>query len=728
MNNIPQIPTSALPTVRQAGVADASAFGLTAAKSLSDGAKGLGQAAGAIGDVAADLLYTDDRTKAKNAGIQLDAAIRDVFYSTSAENPGYFSRQGQDAVSHYEPTRRILETKKQEIFESLQNERQQKLFSDFANASLSREQDKMAQYSSKHHGVWQNQVSTASIDNAILNATANYNDPSRLAESLVVIHAENANIGKRAGLPPEVIVENIRLGHSKLHSLVIERMAVNDPMAAKKYFDENSNGFWGADAIKAERLIKGMVSLREAQQISDSVMAKYGPTMAALNAIRQEPDPNKRQEGEAQFMRMVAHNQAFTNAQSAAENRAEVAERRQEAAEQKATDRNARDLSPEMARNLFASHTREDGSLDQAGMLTALTGITEPHLANLVKQNLDKLITERKTLADQETRKEWARISGPIIAKRASNFPVGWGDVSPEDTVKIYANPELLDKMTLMIAQGGTPKQTRPEITSQLIHLGTEEPYKLKEFLDANKHMLSISDQAKWEKKAAEVDTDTAKVARNIVDSMFKDVTINGIIAAQGLNTKRVDGHFKNQNTTLFSSSLQEEIEEYIKAHNKNPDINWQKSRAIALSAKVSREGSWLGRDNAYEARKSGGFENMNVEFQGLHKVGQGSIRDELKAAGILAPTVPVLNQMAAAYVLGDDGKTQIGDKAITGREIKTQAIIAASPDKVKAALTLGVVTKDELRNAAQDLQKRGLPYEGDATLNALLEYKRGGK
>ncbi len=258
-------PTRALPT--------GSAIALPVDTSLSAplqmaGAK-LDQASDNLAKIAIRTQTENNETAAKEADTQGNTVIRDTLFDPEK---GYFTKQGKDAFESYKSTEEALRKAQADRAAVITNPEARKMYNDIATRRLDAALDTMAKHAALERRKWIDGVSITRAMNASDDAIAYADDPKKREQNLNVGRAEIITNGRDHGEDPEITNRKLREYDTKAYSGIVQRMMINDPIGAQKFYEENKHKIDGQQQIGLERTLKEATGRRTAESDADGVM------------------------------------------------------------------------------------------------------------------------------------------------------------------------------------------------------------------------------------------------------------------------------------------------------------------------------------------------------------------------------------------------------------------------------------------------------------------------
>jgi hypothetical protein len=139
-------------------------------------------------------------------------------------------------------------------------------------------------------------LSQARLNEAVDDAAANYNNPSKILESMAVARGEIASMAERNGWSPEVAASKLQEARSAIHKTVIEAALDRAPGYASSYYQANKADIDGRERAKLEKALEASSIRGAAQAAEDRIMGQGLSEADALAEARKIRDPKLRDE------------------------------------------------------------------------------------------------------------------------------------------------------------------------------------------------------------------------------------------------------------------------------------------------------------------------------------------------------------------------------------------------------------------------------------------------
>ena len=267
------VPRASLGALRAPAVrVSPQAFGAGIGEGLAEGSK-------AIIDVLEKQRDENETTETKG----LDNNLSDDFRlrmsgDGTAENTGYYSTRGKDALDQFEAVSEANKKAIAELAGTASSDRVKTKFSIVAESRRQSEADKMLRHVAKERIDFANTTSAARQDRALQDAVTYYNDPKVVGDSIAVTRNEAKDAAGRNGLGAEATKVLIDQAETKIHVSVLNRMtARGEDVLAQDYFTKNQTRITDvkARAILEEQIIETS-KIEESQRLASDIWNSAG--------------------------------------------------------------------------------------------------------------------------------------------------------------------------------------------------------------------------------------------------------------------------------------------------------------------------------------------------------------------------------------------------------------------------------------------------------------------
>ena len=296
---MPRVPTNNIPTVRtvqdqnqfQVGRgANPEAFGAGIGRQVTN----IGAAGIAAGDEALRIARNNQIIENEREGKELDALYlqrkNELLHGDgTAENPGYYSRQGGAAVDTGVDTTKALEELRKSIGQQATNQAVREAFLNSSATSFAADVKGVNRYVSEQRIVAANTASKARIKEASDDAALAWNDPEIEARSLSIIQNEVVSQGKLNGWDPEVTQSAWEEARTNMYREMVVTSVKNGRIDEAKATLERVKGSMDAPiAAEMQALVDQQENRVEEQVTTDRIIAENpGDPAAQLRAARQ---------------------------------------------------------------------------------------------------------------------------------------------------------------------------------------------------------------------------------------------------------------------------------------------------------------------------------------------------------------------------------------------------------------------------------------------------------
>lgn len=227
--------------------ANPSAFGADIGQGMQNLGRGMGQAAEVMGQLAA----FDDTQRAKDADTKFANWSRERMYGEG----GYMTTEGRNAVDGRAAFESEAEQKRKEFGKDLTPGAAR----EYDRASQARVQsiyDTSVRHSMAGRKQWFNDAAAARLDTFSEDALAAYGDPKKVDFNIAAGQAEIRQQGQMLGWDADTTANKEKEFISSTRLNVALRQMVDDPTAAKKYYDEHKDQLTGPHQFKFDEAIK----------------------------------------------------------------------------------------------------------------------------------------------------------------------------------------------------------------------------------------------------------------------------------------------------------------------------------------------------------------------------------------------------------------------------------------------------------------------------------------
>lgn len=237
---------------RTEGLRAIAPTGVKAAQSdLSPIAQGVSQ----IGDTAFEWQDEIDTAAAKQADNQYSELIRTELYD---DQTGFMYSEGQNSLDRRQSVSERLEAEQKRLLEGL-HPRARARAGSAMTARFQRSLQQVDQHTAGQRKVFLDSASEARVASSVSDAIYN---PDQLAQSLSINRQEITDLAARNGWAPEVTALKLQESETAIHSGIIGRVAVADPVQALEYLRTNKDNMSGDEVARLESKLVPMVRER----------------------------------------------------------------------------------------------------------------------------------------------------------------------------------------------------------------------------------------------------------------------------------------------------------------------------------------------------------------------------------------------------------------------------------------------------------------------------------
>lgn len=186
---------------------------------------------------------------------------------------GVYSRKGKNALNITNQTLPEYDKQAETIGNSLTNERQRARWKEITTRQRQAFDAELNRYEYGERENYYDEADKASLEASQTGALAYYNDPQQVAYYQNKASAVLASAGNRKGLPPEAIELSVQKNNSAIAANVINRLAVDDPMAAQRYYAQQAGYMTPEDQMQIKKTLGSSVRKQLAYKAGDALYA-----------------------------------------------------------------------------------------------------------------------------------------------------------------------------------------------------------------------------------------------------------------------------------------------------------------------------------------------------------------------------------------------------------------------------------------------------------------------
>lgn len=274
---------------------------LSAARSTKQGLDDLAGGIGSLAIAAENVAIEDDRRHAVELENEFAKRIATIQYGDgSANNPGYFNLQGEQAVTGYQGTEQAIERAKQELLQKAGNRRVRETFKLSADRRQVTETEQMRSHVGKARVDAANTASETRFTQAAEDAAASPLNPEILNRSFAIVENEAIAWGKRNGFNNETIALKISDARTSVLGNVVSGLVTSDPQAADDVYQANKHRISASGRAKLEGLIAPQVLAAQGQAIAEEAMAMFPGDETKQKAYIRETNEGKKEDAAIQ--------------------------------------------------------------------------------------------------------------------------------------------------------------------------------------------------------------------------------------------------------------------------------------------------------------------------------------------------------------------------------------------------------------------------------------------
>lgn len=249
-----------------------------------------------IAGFAEEVVKQDVEREFKRLDNEFAKEIQRITYGDGTPaNPGFYSQRGENALKARADAEKAIEAARTRLAEGSSGLARRN-FESAAAIRVTRETESLNRHTATQREVANDLVSESAIAQAQDDATAAWNNPTVVGQSLRLVTDEVVDAGRRKGLPASVIQQQVEAAQTKIHLGVIDRALAVDPMAAQAYYNTNKASIDGSARTDVEKALEAGVLRKQSQGEADRIYGMGLPEKDAMKAARDIKDPKLRDE------------------------------------------------------------------------------------------------------------------------------------------------------------------------------------------------------------------------------------------------------------------------------------------------------------------------------------------------------------------------------------------------------------------------------------------------
>lgn len=280
------LPNNPSPAYQTAGAATLDAFGGNQAAGLASTGKALTGIGNMIFDQALKQQDEDNVREAKQLDTNYAAALRNLAYGNgTAENPGFYSKEGQGAVDAYPDMASQVQALRDQYLQTASNQRVAAKFDAASQERMNVELENMAKHVSMQRMQANVDTSNARIDEAQNGLVLGAVDPKVWSQNTTVIKSEINAQAQMHGWSPEVAQSNYDKLVSEAAAKSVSSAALTDLGAAQKILADHRTEMSGVAVAQAEQAIKEAENRARVQAEHNLIMQQRAQEQAAASSM-----------------------------------------------------------------------------------------------------------------------------------------------------------------------------------------------------------------------------------------------------------------------------------------------------------------------------------------------------------------------------------------------------------------------------------------------------------
>jgi GH24 family phage-related lysozyme (muramidase) len=254
--------------------ANAEDMGAPAARGVEAMGRGIGQLARGVsdlGDAFAAIQDLEDTTRAKEADNNYAAWVRERMYGDN----GFMTLEGKSAVDGRRAFEAEAEQKRKEFGGDLTPGAQRR-YSDASQARLQSVLERSIVHTANQRKQWVKDASAARLDTFAEDALAAYGDPRLVDKNIAAGQAEIREQAKLLGWDADTTKNREAEFVSSVRVNVAMRTMIDDPVAAKAYYEKHKDQITGPHQMKFDEAVKIPLLNENVKRNTDKFMQSVG--------------------------------------------------------------------------------------------------------------------------------------------------------------------------------------------------------------------------------------------------------------------------------------------------------------------------------------------------------------------------------------------------------------------------------------------------------------------
>lgn len=278
------VKNTALQAPTQSTSVSADSFGAQSGR----GIQGLGQAAQQAQFAFKRVQDEEDKATAYEAFAQGSEKTRTLL---NDEDEGLYQRNGSKAAGVYNDALKGMD---QIYTDSTQNLSQgaKDRFNQMWRSKRERTLESVSRFEVQKRNEFKHNAADATLKTTINDAIDSFNNPAQIKDSLMI--GEQTIRDSMDGQPKEAIDLKLGMFKTDIHSSIINRMAIEDPLSADQYYKKVKKDITGKQQVALEKMLEQGTQRSAAQAATDQIVTKNESFEDQLKAARKIKDSGVR--------------------------------------------------------------------------------------------------------------------------------------------------------------------------------------------------------------------------------------------------------------------------------------------------------------------------------------------------------------------------------------------------------------------------------------------------
>lgn len=282
MPRVPQVTgQTVMPQAAPSGYIRAQAtpqdFGASIGQALEQGGGRIASMGDRLAERANVIRKEDNALKVEETHAKFSDEERKYMFDPEK---GVYARKGGNALTAYDDASKWYDETQQRYIEGLDDPDQRRLLQQTLTRRRDAALDGVARHVARERQTYMGEATEARVKSLTADAATVYNDPAKVDQLVQEADGVITFWGQRQGQAPEVLDAGRKAARSAIRAGVVERLAIDSPVAAKKYLDEHKGDIDGLTAAKLEKQLHSGITQDKAKGYAAKVLPRPGQSVA----------------------------------------------------------------------------------------------------------------------------------------------------------------------------------------------------------------------------------------------------------------------------------------------------------------------------------------------------------------------------------------------------------------------------------------------------------------